>query len=68
MGIAHRREVITRIFRASGRVDVPKRTTCSGRPQLQFLWVLPGTHYVQHLSGRAFMAMLRVVWAVLNQD
>jgi hypothetical protein len=25
MGIAHRREVITRIFRASGRVDVPKR-------------------------------------------
>jgi len=46
MGIAHRRQVITCIFRASGRVDVPKRATCFRRPQLQFLRVLPGTHYV----------------------
>jgi hypothetical protein len=68
MGIAHHREVITCIFRASGRVDVPKRTSCSGPSVAAILWVLPGTHYVQHLSGRAFMAMLRVVRAVLNQD
>jgi hypothetical protein len=45
MGIAHRRQVIT--CTSGPVVDVPKRATCSGVPQLQFLWVLPGTHYVQ---------------------
>jgi hypothetical protein len=60
MGIAHRRQTITCIFRASGRVDVPKRTTCSGRPLAAiFVGVAWNALYVQHLFGRAFMAMLR---------
>ena len=36
----------------------PKRATCSGVRSLQFLWVLPGTHYVHALIWPRFHGAL----------